>query len=149
MPGLGIITRLREVKLQEYWKEVSEMSLETNYVHEEDGKYYDNLKGVNGMDYTKTESGKWFYSSGAVWADENEKIGIAQRISDSPVGPWQKDINLRLCAKAPEMYEVLKALADWPLHSKCFDGYKAKNSAESLANARRIARTLVESIERK
>lgn len=48
----------------------------------------------------------WYYSSGAVWADENEEIGIATRISDSPILPYVRDANLRLCSRAPRLLEA-------------------------------------------
>jgi len=44
--------------------------------------------------------------------------------------------------------EALTELADWPLRFLCFDGSTAKNEAESLANARRFARTAIRRQER-
>lgn len=51
----------------------------------------------------------------------------------------------RVCdQKGAVMEKALRELADWPLHSECYDGSRAKNAAESLANVRRFAREALE-----
>ena len=62
--------------------------------------------------YRDTTPGPWFYSSGAVWADKDEKIGVAMRIIDSPVRPYQRDNNMRLIASAPDLLAALIALSE-------------------------------------
>ena len=62
--------------------------------------------------------GPWFYSSGAVWADQAETVCIARRDSRPSTHPQRsllpttKDSNMRLIAKAPEMYGLLVELAE-------------------------------------
>ncbi len=55
--------------------------------------------------YTHTP-GPWFYLSGSVWADPDMKVGIATRISISPVLPHIRDRNLRLCSAAPDLLKA-------------------------------------------
>lgn len=71
--------------------------------------------------------------------DENDRLRHLYYI-DGPengqpiceVRNYQKigENNGSLISAAPEMYEALKILGDWPLNSKCFDGTIAKNAAE-------------------
>jgi hypothetical protein len=61
-------------------------------------------------EYNDTTPGPWYYSSGAVWADADERVGIARRVSDAPIPGYQRDNNMRLCAAAPEMYGMLQRI---------------------------------------
>ncbi len=44
-----------------------------------------------------------------------------------------------MAAEIDRLRAALTVLKDWPLRSLCFDGSRAQNAAESLANARRFA----------
>lgn len=58
-------------------------------------------------DYEHTP-GPWHYSSGAVWADKEERVGIAQRISTSPILAVIRDRNICLCAAAPTLLTAVE-----------------------------------------
>lgn len=67
----------------------------------------------------KATPAPWYYVTGAVWTtpqgpDDGGKC-IAMRGSTKPtepdLSPTAKDRNMRLCAKAPELRDALRALA--------------------------------------
>ena len=62
-------------------------------------------------------------------------------------GRAESEANARLIAAAPEMLEALIVLLNWPLKSECYDGSISKSAGESLANARRFARTIIAKAE--
>ena len=59
---------------------------------------------------------------------------------------WTEEVD-RLRKVNKDLLDALRELADWDLHSLCFDGTKAKNAGESLANVRRYARTTIAAAE--
>ena len=77
---------------------------------------------------------------------ENESLKIDYDVRGEELYEVRKQRD-RLQAENKVLLEALTALADWPLRSLCFDGSKAKNEAESLANVRRFARTAIAGTE--
>ena len=87
---------------------------------------------------------------GNCWQKEgmgNESLKIDYDVRGEELYEARKQRD-RFRAEKAKLLDALTELADWPLRSLCFDGSTAKNEAESLANARRFARTAIKLTER-
>lgn len=91
----------------------------------------------------KHTPGPWVYSSGAVWADADEKVGVATRCSSSPIPPVERDANMRLIASAPDLLrerDELQVQVDTfrKSHSDALEAYRHAD-AESNRQRSQIA----------
>jgi hypothetical protein len=92
------------------------------------------------MTDAKNTPGPW-YGKHSVYTDQG--LIISEATGETIAVCLTNEADTLLLAAPHDLLAALRELADWPHNSTCFDGTRAKNAAESLANARRRAREAI------